>query len=1033
MELPYKKRNRVPASCSVCRKRKSKCDRVKPICGSCKKKSISHLCYYEADSKEPSGHVTYVQPLTELSPASAPPNGPQGPPLPMPMPQPSRLSSFPPFDPQGVPIHHHSPEMSMISPGAPSNGPQLPLAPPTVQSSPPGTFGVPPPSDSFVMSPGASSITSGMSIPPPAKNASHRNSVTSSYVNIPLGPSTTLSVSSEDEITTFQNASFSLNTEGPWWSQQGMLSYIGLTKSDPFLKVLRNYALHLFKSGEMAKFIKPASKGKRSSASASPTTVKKSRIDTDVASDKSTSQKLRCDSLDPVQEDSLVIQRIAKEETEPETDDVDDDQIKLDDDGPSTIAPPPIDPLSQTKAQSPQHPRADAKLPSLDTISSIATRVEVYQLIMQHVIQVLPDKLNLFMLYCRYFKYVHAFIPILDEKQLLSDVEGLFNSFPNFSREKYSSISIESDHDLITLGLFLVVIRLGYMSLLHNDSLEYNEDEKSMIRSMRRINHSAYLKLLFACFQDHLVGSSSSLKLVQGLSLLHFYRSVIPSDCLGLGAADGNNLFGTIVRHAMSIGLNRDPTFYLAHDTISKRHSLIKSWRALWHYLVITDSINSVGCGTYPSIPDLSMSDVEPPIFKDATGKVNEVAFMVRKISNHYRKIVLMINDVTHKPKVVDVLQETNALEKLFFQMFGKDFFKDVICKPASSAAAAQEVGTAEHEEAFLKVVKYSIFVHLRTNLSCMYYMIALHYENQSGNESSVETGLGLFKIYVKSVVQLVYIMSFVLDNSVRVFGRNYDYFLTANNERCMVKTHAFLTSFFVRLLHHRMDLSLKIPNEPKFAQRLEVVDRFFNVVIMESELFIGSFRVLSKNYLSSWKVFIMSSVVLKQCVDNPTAFFKGIQDPRFFHQGSNTLDLFTNQEIEKLCNLCEEFRVAKEEYAKSRGIAGKGSVANRRKNTQGPFSPQGIGSGRNSETTSTTSFSPSMAQPHGDEVNVDISQVSSVLDGFTPMINEPSSSVGGNGLLNFSNLGGSVFDDNPNVDLMKLFEMYTGNERHDV
>ena len=55
-----------------------------------------------------------------------------------------------------------------------------------------------------------------------------------------------------------------------------------------------------------------------------------------------------------------------------------------------------------------------------------------------------------------------------------------------------------------------------------------------------------------------------------------------------------------------------------------------------------------------------------------------------------------------------------------------------------------------------------------------------------------MKAGIELFKIYIKSVVQLVYIMSYVLDNSVYLFGKNFDYMLTASNERYMIKTHSF-------------------------------------------------------------------------------------------------------------------------------------------------------------------------------------------------------------------------------------------------
>ncbi|KAF5002310.1 hypothetical protein FDECE_10666 [Fusarium decemcellulare] len=44
-------RNRKPVSCSICQKRKSKCDRVKPCCGACQKRGDPEACVYgEASS-----------------------------------------------------------------------------------------------------------------------------------------------------------------------------------------------------------------------------------------------------------------------------------------------------------------------------------------------------------------------------------------------------------------------------------------------------------------------------------------------------------------------------------------------------------------------------------------------------------------------------------------------------------------------------------------------------------------------------------------------------------------------------------------------------------------------------------------------------------------------------------------------------------------------------------------------------------------------------------------------------------------------
>lgn len=41
-----KQRNRVPLSCLICKRRKVKCDKVKPACGGCVRNGVAHLCKY---------------------------------------------------------------------------------------------------------------------------------------------------------------------------------------------------------------------------------------------------------------------------------------------------------------------------------------------------------------------------------------------------------------------------------------------------------------------------------------------------------------------------------------------------------------------------------------------------------------------------------------------------------------------------------------------------------------------------------------------------------------------------------------------------------------------------------------------------------------------------------------------------------------------------------------------------------------------------------------------------------------------------
>ena len=137
-----------------------------------------------------------------------------------------------------------------------------------------------------------------------------------------------------------------------------------------------------------------------------------------------------------------------------------------------------------------------------------------------------------------------------------------------------------------------------------------------------------------------------------------------------------------------------------------------------------------------------------------------------------------------------------------------------------------------------------------------------------------MKAGIELFKIYIKSVVQLVYIMSYVLDNSVYLFGKNFDYMLTASNERYMIKTHSFLTSFSLDY-YIKKELSFKVFKEISYMSRLECINNLFDIVLEDVELFVGDFRRLSKTYINSYRLYIITFIVLRQSIDNSDAFFE--------------------------------------------------------------------------------------------------------------------------------------------------------------
>ncbi|XDT05802.1 Zn(2)-C6 fungal-type DNA-binding domain profile [Nakaseomyces glabratus] len=67
-EKVKRKRNRVPLSCTICRRRKVKCDKSRPNCTQCVKTGVAHLCHYmeQAWAEEAEKEISKEMELKQL-------------------------------------------------------------------------------------------------------------------------------------------------------------------------------------------------------------------------------------------------------------------------------------------------------------------------------------------------------------------------------------------------------------------------------------------------------------------------------------------------------------------------------------------------------------------------------------------------------------------------------------------------------------------------------------------------------------------------------------------------------------------------------------------------------------------------------------------------------------------------------------------------------------------------------------------------------------------------------------------------------
>lgn len=1044
MVPPQRKRNRIPTSCSVCRKRKSRCDKVRPVCGTCRKKSIVHLCYYESDktnkngrpvngsllpdggSQMPSninnypnvyaatskganqnfapdykvtqgtGSETYVyngairepkdgEMAPEMPANSNRPILSTGPPVrqashaspPAAFPQflqllaqnfnttavPAQHLPFyayqPPYVPPQVPVipTHQMPRQSpiMISPGPPL-APEREMSQRVPQGLPQQvstmTHGDINAMSSYVTlesdtgsfhgssrydsegtqrNPAGSYLTKPGALPP-----TRYLDTTGGYqeldglVSIPLGPHSVLKLNPADEIDLFSNASLSLLVDGPYWQQQGSLSFIGLLKSDRFLKFLRQHATSIFKTGEMSHFIKRKASKRSKGASSDVDAGQENNIasseqqknSTSIHGDAESKGKAGSDAYRILNNDGEVpydTNELDSDEDEEEEEENNEEGFVSDDD---VI-------LTKIRASKNASGRPDCKMKKIKVPytffpgfksfgSSRGLRTDYYEVVKKSALAVLPKKQTIKLLSNRFFKYVCPFVPVVDDVLYRLDLDHLLLNENQSETEEYCTrIRINNLSDLASTGITLLVILLGYMSLYHNNEIYngINDIEKEIMNDMNRCSLKEMIYVIEMCIPDELMTRKSSFKIIQLLSLCHFYRQVAPEDSNGLGGTDSQILFGTIIRHAYSIGLNRDPKKYYSDEHVIRKERLVWTWRKLWHYIIKTDASEAITAGMALMVPELETSDVQLPLREESSENERKTCYFMTEVHASYRKLCKILTNLQSKPKVVDILSLASELELQFVKFFGENFFKNYICKPPHANEDLPK-DSEQHEESYLKVIKFILFIQLRTHLSCIYHKIAIFYESRNAGAAEGQGGkteTALFKFYFKSVIEMLYIISYCLDSSVKLFGRNYDYILTAVAERCMIKIHMFLASFFIRILHHQKVLSIKVSegceSKAHNSEKLDAIEKLLGTALSEADLFVGNFDKLSSKYINSYRVNVMSYYILKKIMEDPDVFLdQTLSEDKLYREGTNALDYFSVKEVEQLQKLCDEY-----------------------------------------------------------------------------------------------------------------------------
>ncbi|RKP31211.1 hypothetical protein METBISCDRAFT_22642 [Metschnikowia bicuspidata] len=499
-----------------------------------------------------------------------------------------------------------------------------------------------------------------------------------------------------------------LVVEGHYWQQQGLLLYFGLTKTDPFIKLVRNFTTDLFRSEKFSKYVRRKRKHSRAGSGSSSThATETSASNCGGVCSGPQDHSSGNEEGDIFEEDALVVTK---------------NKADASDDAPDTFR---------------QAPRHAVHLPGIASLHALHFSKNV-----------LPRRSAITTAIHMYFQYVNPFVPILDEDTFMCDIVPPFRSFV-------------PDREMI-----LLVVRLGYMTLIPSTdaNAKFTRRESELLRDIMCFKCDQYMGVVAFCVPEEKVRVKSTF-------------SVESKDCLGLGGADAQLLFFALVNHALSIGLNRDPTRYQAIKSIRTSASHVRMWRNLWLFIVAKDAGAAVYCGTPLKIPDVSIGDVATPETDDAS-------------------------DLQYHDTVQDVLMCYRRIE---------------------------------------------------------------------------------------------------------LFGRYFYWLLTSRIERSMIKTQAFATSVFIRVINLKraLECQLRTFADPQLLQpRVDVTDSLLHIAMTEAELFVGNFRVLTLRH----------DFAVKQCIENPEHILKSFTGHAqlSYHSGAKLLQFLSLAKLKSMAELCHKFCLAK-------------------------------------------------------------------------------------------------------------------------
>ncbi|CCH42433.1 hypothetical protein BN7_1978 [Wickerhamomyces ciferrii] len=270
----------------------------------------------------------------------------------------------------------------------------------------------------------------------------------------------------------------------------------------------------------------------------------------------------------------------------------------------------------------------------------------------------LPKKKTLWLHIKRFFEVLYVYMPYVDEPSFIEELKFIFGE--ENDKDQTIKIKIRSGVDFALVGTVCLILRLSWHTLPMNNSAKllkksinsknYQEDPAT-ISYLQKPENEVQLKLVDCvkqCFSNLKLMRKSSLKIVQCGLFMRLYFMYSPDDGDGADGSDSQIFLGMIIQMAISIGLHRDPKNFENFSNERQRHL----WRKIWFKLISLDVLQSMNLGCPRALQNhMEFSDTELP-------GDSEDGLTLEEFKNDLKELTI-IKNIHTQVKIDDLIAKT--------------------------------------------------------------------------------------------------------------------------------------------------------------------------------------------------------------------------------------------------------------------------------------------------------------------------------------------------------------------------------------